>query len=320
MKKFFLAILLGSSFIAFCQNATSETDTAKVEELVNRLMKSDSINKTLKYETGLVKILDIATLNIPAGFKFLDAKQSRLVLEDIWGNPEDKTVLGMIFPEYGGPLSDSSYAFAITWDEMGYVKDDDAKDMDYAALLKDLQSDEKEMNAERIKMGYEPIHMVGWAQKPYYDGEKKVLHWAKELNFGESETNTLNYDVRVLGRKGVLSLNAIAAIDQLPLVAQDIPQVLAMAEFTEGNKYSDFNSSTDNIAAYTVGGLVAGKVLAKAGFFAMLLKGWKFILIGLIAVWGALKKFVFGKKETPSEELVSDGGSEDEIGKVNKES
>ncbi|MEI9946725.1 MAG: DUF2167 domain-containing protein [Chitinophagaceae bacterium] len=60
--------------------------------------------------------------------------------------------------------------------------------------------------------------MVGWAQPPFYDSKNKVLHWAKELQFGGEDLNTLNYDVRFLGRKGILSLNAVATIDQLPKV------------------------------------------------------------------------------------------------------
>ena len=31
--------------------------------------------------------------------------------------------------------------------------------------------------------------------------EKKVLHWAKEIKFGETDGTTLNYNVRILGQK-----------------------------------------------------------------------------------------------------------------------
>jgi uncharacterized membrane-anchored protein len=37
------------------------------------------------------------------------------------------------------------------------------------------------------------------------------MYWAKEINFGGDSENTLNYNIRVLGRKGVLLLNFIAA-------------------------------------------------------------------------------------------------------------
>ena len=50
-----------------------------------------------------------------------------------------------------------------------------------------------------------------------------------------------------------------------------------------------------------LGALVAGGILAKTGFFSLvgkfLLAAWKFILIGLIALWGTIKKFFGGKKK-----------------------
>jgi uncharacterized membrane-anchored protein len=70
-----------------------------------------------------------------------------------------------------------------------------------------------------------------------------------------------------------------------------------MVSFNSGNKYSDFDSKTDNVAAWTIGGLIAGKVLAKVGFFAIILKFLKFILLGLAAIGGAIVKFFKGKKK-----------------------
>lgn len=119
------------------------------------------------------------------------------------------------------------------------------------------------------------------------------MHWAKNLHFGDEENNTLNYDVRVLGRKGVLSLNAVASMNELPLVQQNIDKVLAMAEFTDGNRYADFSESNgDKIAAYGIGGLVAGKILLKVGFFAKFLK---IIVAGVMAAFYGIRKLITGK-------------------------
>ena len=72
--------------------------------------------------------------------------------------------------------------------------------------------------------------------------------------------------------------------------------MLNSVEFNQGNKYSDFNPSVDKVAAWTIGGLVAGKVLAKAGLFAIILKFGKVIILGLAAVGGTIWKFITGKK------------------------
>lgn len=269
------------------------------QKAVEMMAYIDSVNTAMKYETGKVKLPNsIATLNIPAGFKYLNAEQSKFVLNEVWGNPARMDILGMVFPAAGAPFADSSYAYVISYDKIGYVKDEDADEIDYSELLKQMQEGEVEENKERAKDGYEAIHMVGWAQQPFYDKERKVLHWAKELKFGEQpDENTLNYDIRVLGRKGVLSFNAVAGISGLPIVKQDIDKVLAMSDFTTGNKYSDFDSNIDEVAAYSIGGLVAGKVLMKIGFWAVIAKFWKLIIGGIVAAFYGVKRFFTGKKE-----------------------
>lgn len=262
----------------------------------------DSINASMNWQTGKISIgSGIAILNIPQGFKYLNPEQSKFVLHDVWGNPPREDVWGMIFPESGDIWSDSSFAFIVSFDETGFVKDKDADDINYNDMLKQMQDAEKEVNQERNKLGYESIHIVRWAQAPYYDKEAKVLHWAKEIHFGEDAGNTLNYDVRVLGRKGVLSLNAISNIENLPMVKASIADVLKIPQFTDGNKYSDFNESTDKVAEYGLGALVAGGVLAKSGAFAAIGKflaaAWKFIAIGVVALVAAIKKFFNRRKE-----------------------
>jgi len=292
---FFLCIFFACSSLAFAKKDPIDSTKLIMEQMKLYEKYTDSVNSAMKYETGVIQLKGgMAKLTIPKGFKYLGVEQSNYVLHDAWGNPERDDLLGMIFPESGGPFKDSSYAFIISFDAMGYVKDNDADKINYQDLLEDWRKEEPAANAERQKMGYEPIHMVGWAQQPYYDSKNKVLHWAKELKFGDDELNTLNYDVRFLGRRGILSLNAIATIDQLALVKNDIPRILKIAEFTEGNTYADFDDNTDKVAAYTVGGLVAGKILLKVGFFA---KFWKLILLAFAAVGGGIAKLFKRKKK-----------------------
>lgn len=267
-------------------------------QIIQQVKLMDSVNKAMKYQSGVVKFSNgIAQLNVPQGFKYLNAEQSKYVLTELWGNPPQPDVIGMLFPTAGGPFADSNYAFVITYNAMGYVKDEDADKIDYDEMLKEIQKGEKEENLERAKEGYHSIHIVGWAQKPYYDKTNKVLHWAKDIQFGEQEDHTLNYDIRILGRKGILSMNAVASMKELDMVKADINKVLHIAEFTEGNKYSDFDPKIDEVAAWGIGALVAGKVLAKVGIFAFLGKFLKFILIALAAGGGFIFKF-FKRKKT----------------------
>lgn len=301
MKKSLLATMLLSFLLV---RAQAQVDDAALRAQMKHLM--DSISASYQYQTGQVTLGDnLATLQVPAGYRYLNPAQSKQVLEDLWGNPPGQNTLGMLFPATLGPLDSSSYAFNLSWDDMGYVKDGDADDINYTELMANMKKDADEENKQRAKDGYEPISIVGWASQPFYDKEKKILHWAKEFKVGDYPENTLNYDVRILGRKGVLSMNAIGSMSQLDMVKSSIPAVAGSVAYTDGNRYSDFSEgSGDKIAAWTIGGLVAGKVLAKAGLFAVLAKFAKLIIAALIAGGGAVWRFLSGRKKQAEEEVA----------------
>jgi uncharacterized membrane-anchored protein len=297
MKNLLTSIMLCLSFtITYCQENQDEI-TKEQEIEYQRVI--DSINSSFKYQYGKISLENgIAEIDIPKGYKFLNAEQSKYVLSDLWGNPPSE-VLGLLFPEEISPISDDfTYAVEITYSNEGYIDDEDAKDLDYDDLLEEMQDDTNAANPERKKLGYPEIDLVGWASKPFYDDKNKKLHWAKELSFEGEELNTLNYNIRVLGRKGYLNLNAIGTINVLPKFNNDVDEILNSVHFTVGNKYSDFNPDIDEVAAYGIGGLIAGKLLAKAGFFALLLKFWKFIAIGVVGLFSVFKKRIFGSKES----------------------
>ena len=300
MKRQSLALLTFFSLAivpVFAQESEAY-DSVRVQLLL------DSIEQSFKWQTGQVALIGgNASIQVPEGLRYLKAEQSDFVLTQLWGNPPGRGTLGMLFPTTCSPLDDQCFAFNISFDEMGYVKDGDADDIDYTELLTNMQKEAREASAERIKEGYEAIDIVGWAAAPYYDKEKKVLHWAKEIKFGDGENGTtLNYDVRVLGRKGVLSLNAISGMDALDQVKPVLPAVISGVSFDEGHRYGDFDSKIDNVAAWTIGGLVAGKVLAKAGFFAIILKFLKPLLFVVIAGGAAIWRFITGRRKQEEEE------------------
>lgn len=282
--------------IAFLADSL-DVDESVVEEYLDFEKYSDSLESTFHYIYDEAELKgDMAQISIPEGYKFLEKKEARIVLSDIWGNPEDSSVLGLLLKENESPV-ETSYGIEITYSEDGYIEDDDAEDIDYDELLEEMQGDASSANLERKKLGYSTVELVGWASEPFYDASEKKLHWAKELLFEGDETNTLNYNIRVLGRKGYMNLNVIGDIDVLEDVKENLNPILNSVTFNQGHAYSDFDPDFDDVAAYGIGGLIAGKILAKAGFFVVLLKLWKFIAIGAIALFAGMKKWFFGKKE-----------------------
>lgn len=282
--------------IAICLSLFMAVTVARAEKDSTEIF-IQQIENSLKYETGTIKLAQgNGTLVVPNGFRFLNQEQARHVIEELWGNPADPSIIGLLVPEGKGVLADESWVFAISYDGMGYIEDNDAKKINYDDLIKEQKKEQQTDNIQRIKDGYPAINIIGWASKPYYDEQTHTLHWARELNFGDS-INTLNYNLRVLGRKGMYLLNAISRMNEFNEVKPTVDAVISSVTFASGDTYKDFDSKTDHVAAYTVGGLVAGKVLAKAGFFALLAKFGKFIVIGLVGIGAFLFKRFRKKKE-----------------------
>ncbi|MDD2799075.1 MAG: DUF2167 domain-containing protein [Bacteroidales bacterium] len=293
MKKIILSLL---ALIVMNMNSIAQEEDST--ELRNK-----EIENSLIYKTGVIELRQgNAKLTVPKGFRFLDEKQAMYVLTDLWGNPADSTILGLLVPANRSVMDSNGWVFTISFDEMGYVKDDDADDIDYDELLKEQQKETNDENPERIKEGYDPIDLVGWASMPFYDKDKKILHWAKELKFGEDSIHTLNYNLRILGRKGVFVLNAVASMDELSEVKSNINNVIDCVEFDKGHSYFDFDPKIDNVAAWTIGGLVAGKLLAKAGLFVLLLKFWKLIAVAVAGFGGGIWKY-FKKKKAENKSI-----------------
>ena len=267
----------------------------------DRLKEFTDLEAKLHYQKGEINLQgDLAKLNVPENFRYLAPADAKIVLTKMWGNPEAGKTLGMVIPAETSPLDQNCWAVVITYTEDGYVKDSEADKINYTDLLKDMQKATAAYNKEREKEGYPPTKLVGWATPPRYDKVTHKMYWAKELNFGDSKENTLNYNIRVLGRRGVLVLNAVAAISDLKLIEEHAPAIVGMVDFKQGNRYADFDGNTDKVAAYGLAALVAGGIAAKAGFFKViliaLLAAKKFVIIGAIALFGFVKK-IFGKKE-----------------------
>ncbi len=297
-------------FVSMCMSYALATAPVfpQLDEAELSLLE-DNAQAYLRWENDFVRSLDyrdgyielpggVATLQVPENFYYLSPEDAERVLTEGWGNiPSEVLSLGMLFPSRYHPLAAGSWGVTIDFEEEGYVSDKDAHKINYDDLLAEMQKDTRASSQWRVENGYDSLELVGWAAPPYYDEVGKKLHWAQTLLFGDAETATLNYNVRVLGRKGVLLMNFIASADQLAEVEQGLPSVLAMPSFTAGNTYAEFDPKMDKIAAYGIGGLIAGKVIAKTGLFAVAFVFLKKFGIFLVVGAGALLRKVFGSKK-----------------------
>lgn len=255
----------------------------------------------LQYRRGRVVLPgDVATLDVPESFRYLGPEQADKILVEAWGNPPGTKTLGMLFPSDVSPLAGDGWGVVITYREDGHVDDGDANGIDYDELLKQMKEETAENNREREKQGYEPMTLHGWAAPPRYDPSTHKLYWAREFSSQSAPQHTLNYDIRILGRKGVLSFNAVASMSRLGDIEESMKQVMAFSDFKAGQRYADFDSKTDNLAAYGIGALVAGKLAAKAGLFKLMLGAMvaakKLVVVVVVAVGGFIAR-LFGRKK-----------------------
>jgi uncharacterized membrane-anchored protein len=262
----------------------------------------ESFLASLHFQQGdIVLPGNIATLKLPPSFRYLAPADADRVLVQAWGNPPGGKTLGMIFPAALGPLDEKGWGVVITYDKDGHVKDGDADSIKYDEMLKEMQEAIAAENPARKEKGFGGLTLVGWAEPPRYDKASHKLYWARELKFDDAKHNSLNYNVRVLGREGVLVLNAVAGMDQIAQIRAEMPAVTAFTEFTPGNRYADFDAKTDKVAEYGLAALVAGGVAAKLGFFgklfALLLVFKKLIFIGVAVAGAGLFKLFKRKQE-----------------------
>lgn len=259
-----------------------------------------AFDKALHKQTGDVSIPAAkAVLHLGDRYYFLGPGDAVTVLTKIWGNPPDAAtgVLGMVFPA-DATTYDNVWGAVVTYQDSGYVPDTDAKSADYDKVLADSRAGEEADNDARKKAGYPEMHLVGWAQPPSYDPARHSLIWARDLRSSAAPVDGLNYDVRSLGRHGVLSLNMVSDMPHLAEVRDAAAAFGKAAAFERGQTYADYDKSVDKTAEYGLAGLVAAGVgvaaASKFGLFAILLAlGKKLIVLVAIGI-AALRKRIGG--------------------------
>jgi uncharacterized membrane-anchored protein len=274
---------------------------AALEDQVEHIAARIELERSLTPTTGDVVLRDgLATLHLGADYQFLPSEQAAKIIV-AWGNPPPtQPPLGMILAAGASPFTDA-WAVILDYDDQGHVDDAEAASMDFDALLKEMQEGTQGANEARQAAGYDSLELVGWAEPPHYDAVAKKLYWAQHLKSSTGES--LNYDIRVLGRRGVLSLSAVSDMAALADVKAGMSALLPLVEFNPGESYADFDPSTDKLAAVGIGALIAGGLATKAGFFKMLfvglLAGKKFVFLGLAAAAAAFNSWRGVKSNDP---------------------
>ena len=242
-----------------------------------------------------------ASMQLPAGMAFLP-KQPADKLMQMVGNGTDPNRYGIIIPtsEEDDWMADLSYI------DSGYIKDDDAKNWDVDALLKNIKEGTKEQNKERAERGIPPLEVGGWVEKPQYDAATRHLIYSVDAKTVGEATPSVNYNTYALGRYGYISLNFVADLDTIERYKPTAQQLLAAIEYRAGQRYADFNPTTDKIAEYGIAALVGGLAAKKLGLLAVIaafaVKFSKLLIVGAVGVIYGVKKLFGGRRREEDDE------------------
>jgi uncharacterized membrane-anchored protein len=230
-----------------------------------------------------------AQIEVPAGYIFLDGKSTRALMKAS-GEPTSGQELGFLRP------TNAHWSVLFEFSNIGYVKDDDKDKLDADKLLASIKRGTAEANKERVRAGNSPLEIVGWEVPPKYDATTHNLEWA--IRATSEGRPILNYNTRLLGRKGVMEVVLIVEPDALAETLPTFKQLLVGYSFQSGNTYAEYRQG-DKVAKYGLAALVVGGAAvgaAKLGLFTGLLvflkKGWKLVVIGLAAAAAFLKKLL----------------------------
>ncbi len=220
----------------------------------------------------------VARLAVPAGYVFLDAKNTRLFLKSR-GEPVSGHEVGFLTGLH------QEWAVFFIFDEGGYVKDDEKDKLDADKLLESIKESAAQGNKERQRNGHPPVEVVGWELRPKYDPGTHDLEWAIR---GVCEGRPLvNYNTRLLGRKGVMEAILVVAPEKLTETLPAFRSVLAGCTYQPGQTYAEYRPG-DKVAKYGLGALVVGGAAvgaAKLGLLAwaavLFKKVWKLILVAI---------------------------------------
>jgi uncharacterized membrane-anchored protein len=243
------------------------------------------------------RIADNATIQLPEGFAFLGAAGTR-DLEVLMQNPPSSVEQFVIAPQ------DLDWVAYFSFSPVGYVRDDES--LDATELLDSITEGTRQSNVERRKRGWETLRVVGWSFQPKYDAQLKALEWAILAETEHDRSQIVNYNTRLLGRRGVMEVTLVTDPAQLDASVAAFKTLMPGYEFDAGEKYAEFKPG-DHVAEIGLAALVTGgaaAVASKKGLFAAigvaLLKFWKLLLVGLVAVGAGLRKLFGGRKDKPT--------------------
>ena len=236
-----------------------------------------------------------AQIAVPEGAFFLDAAATRAFLQATENVPSGRELGAVVRGQEDGEAWFALFSFS----DEGYVDDSDKDAIDADALLASMKKGTEQDNEERKKRGWTPFNLEGWQTRPFYDPATHNLTWAIRGS-SPGDSPTINHSVRLLGRRGVMSVQLVAGQDDIAGTTSSFNEMLTGFSYQPGERYAEFRKG-DKMAGYGLAALIGGGAAAAAVKTGFLQKAWKVLVALAFAVVAGLKKLFGGaSREEPA--------------------
>lgn len=297
------AIVIGSLFIGHTVHAAGSAPApaapaAAKDASAEQQKKSEEPQLHLTRGPAVVKLGKVAELTLPEGYTYVEPDSLDKFFAMTQNNRRGNEVGVVLSPEH--------WFMIFRYDDVGYVKDDEKKDLDAANLYKTMDEGQTAANEARKSKGWDELKLRGWATEPHYDEKTHYLKWAFKISSSSDQHQSIgiNENIKLLGRGGVMTVVLVGDLEAFKEQEVQADQLLTAFRYVPGSTYAEFRSG-DKIAKYGLTALVvggAGLAAAKlgllgklGGLLAKLGKGIVVIIAGIGAGIAKLWKKIVGR-------------------------
>ena len=240
------------------------------------MAQENSVFDNIRWQKGpcVSSLGNQAEIRVPAGYVFANAADTKVLMEAMHNIPTGSE-MGFVAP------STLDWFLVFEYSDSGYIKDDEKSSLDADAMMKSIKAGNEAGNKEKAKRGWETMEMLGWQLPPRYNTQTHNLEWATK--FSAKGDVTVNWNTRLLGRSGVMSVTLVSGEDKLQEILPDHNALLSGFSSKSGNRYAEFRQG-DKIAKYGLTALVVGGEAAAAANLGLFKYIGKFAILIFVAV------------------------------------
>jgi uncharacterized membrane-anchored protein len=256
---FVMAPTGGMSLAQDSQGPIIQIPMSSPSEIASRAPRSGEtlpnyINRVSVKGPAKIVMKNQASFYLPKDYLFVPDKSAYVLLNEIDGAKPSSEIMGLIFPgkeELGYILFD--------YYPLGYIRDDNFKNVNAAQLLTQMKNRTESQNSERRANSNPAIKVIDWLEKPNYAPTTNRLTWSVLTEEQQSNVSGqgVNYDTVLLGRKGYFHVLLVTNAESFKMRRPEIATLLSTFEFNQGSRYTDFNSTTDSVANCSLDALLS---------------------------------------------------------------